>query len=83
MPNIAVATKEKQLSLKHLQTELTRIDLIIGNAVQRWQLAGQDTTDQFRGLYISPEEAAALVKRPMGSSWGTGISLSSKEAQGF
>ncbi len=83
MPDIAVATKEKQLSLKHLQTELTRIDLIIGNAVQRWQLAGQDTTDQFRGLYISSEEAAALVKRPMGSSWGTGISLSSEETQVF
>lgn len=83
MPVAAAPFIEKELSLKHLQIELTRVDFLIANAVRRWQLAGQDTTDQFRGLYVSQEDAVALAKRPLGSSWGTGVSLSSDEAQSF
>ena len=83
MPGTEASLKEKQFSLTHLKIELARIDLLISNAVRLWQLAGQDTADQFRGLYISPDEAASLTKRSLGSSWGTGISLSSAESQQY
>jgi hypothetical protein len=83
MPIIAVSLNEGQFSLKHLQAELLRIDLLISSAVRRWQLAGQDPKDQFLGLYISPDEAAALANRPLGSNWGSNISLPTGEAQSF
>ncbi|MEM5776204.1 MAG: hypothetical protein AAGU05_14470, partial [Anaerolineaceae bacterium] len=56
--------------LAYLQAELARIDLLIRFEVQRWQAAGQNLGDQFRGLYITDEEAAALLDRPFASSWG-------------
>lgn len=82
-PIAVVPVVEKELSLRHLQFELLRIDLLINNAVRCWQLAGQDTKDPYRGLYISQDEAGVLAKRPLGSSWGSGVSLPPGEAQNF
>ena len=61
---------EIDLSFKHLLAELARIDLLLQRQIQRWQQAGQDPTDAFRGLYVSDQEAQALIARPVNSNWG-------------
>jgi len=74
---------ELEFSLQHLQAELARIDILIRRAVRRWQLAGQDTADTFRGLYVSDAEAAHLLQRPFGSNWGQITLLSEVEESTF
>src|SRR6185369_1226161 len=69
--------------LKHLQAEMARIDTLIRHAVRRWQHAGQDTADAFRGLYVSDEEVEQLVRRPFGSNWGQSSHLSEEEEHFF
>jgi SpoVK/Ycf46/Vps4 family AAA+-type ATPase len=67
------------LSLSYLQYELARIDVLIGFAVERWQQAGRDPKDAFRGLIITDEDAGDLLSLPFSSSWGigkTGVALS-------
>ncbi len=61
----------QDLSLLHLQAEMTRIDALIGLAIERWQQAGHDPTDAFRGLTISDEEAGRLLALPFGGNWGS------------
>jgi SpoVK/Ycf46/Vps4 family AAA+-type ATPase len=61
---------EIDLSLKHLLAELGRIDILLQRQIQHWQQAGQDPNDAFRGLYISDQEAHALMSRPVTSNWG-------------
>lgn len=61
---------EVSLNLEHLQAELNRIDQLIQRQVQRWQLAGRDSTDAFLGLHISDVEANNLLARPFATSWG-------------
>ena len=68
------------LSLAHVKAELARIDVLIERAVRRWQLAGQDPNDTFRGLRISDEEAVGLLGRPFGASWGATAALGEEEA---
>jgi AAA+ superfamily predicted ATPase len=71
------------LSLEHLQAELIRIDVLIHREVRRWQLAGQDQNDAFRGQYVSDAEATALLQRPFAVSWGQTVTLASKEQQAY
>ncbi|HEY88765.1 MAG TPA: ATP-binding protein [Thermoflexia bacterium] len=71
------------LSLQHLLAELRRIDILVQREVRRWQLAGQDPHDDFRGLYLSDTDAQALLARPWGVSWGQTISLSTAETDAF
>jgi len=71
------------LSLEHLQAELIRVDLLMHREVRRWQLAGQDPTDSFRGQYISDAEADALLQRPFATSWGQTVTLQPKEQQAY
>jgi hypothetical protein len=71
------------LSLVHVQAELARIDARVQREIRRWQLAGQDTSDEFRGLKISDAEAQALAERPFATSWGQSAVLSSDETQRF
>lgn len=71
------------LSLRHLQAELARIDILIHREVRRWQLAGQDPTDVFRGMYVSDAQADALLTRPFGASWGQTVTLGPGQAQAF
>ena len=61
------------LSMQYLQTELARIDILIHREIRRWQLAGQNMEDNFRGLYVSDTDANALLKRPFASSWGQSV----------
>jgi hypothetical protein len=75
------ATRIADTSLDHLQAELARLDILIQRAVRCWQLAGQNLTDAFRGLYVSDAEADQLLQRPLASSWGETISLPEAEEQ--
>lgn len=67
------------LDQQYLQAELTRIDLCIQREARRWQLAGQDPTDAFRGLKITDEEANGLLRRPLGVSWGQTVNMPANE----
>lgn len=67
------------LSLEHLQVELGRIDLLVRQEVRRWQLAGQDPNDNFRGLYMTDEQVNATLNRPFGTNWGHTIELSAED----
>jgi AAA+ superfamily predicted ATPase len=71
------------LSVQHLQAELERVDVLIRREVRRWQLAGQDPSDDFRGLYLSDAQAERLLDRPFGTSWGQTVVLEPKEEQAF
>ncbi len=70
-------------SLQHLQAELARIDVLIRREVWRWQLAGQDPHDGFRGLHISAAEAEMLLQRPFAASWGQSAEGDPEEEQIF
>jgi len=77
------ASQETQLNLQHLQAELARIDALIRHQVRRWQRAGQDPSDAFRGLYVSDAQADGLLARPFGSHWGQAAILTAQEIQAF
>jgi hypothetical protein len=70
-------------SLHHLQAELARIDVLIRREVWRWQLAGQDVGEPFRGLHVSAAEAEELSWRPLGTSWGQLVDLDPEEERVF
>jgi hypothetical protein len=74
---------ETEISLGHLYAELARIDVLVSFQVRRWQLAGQDLGDRFRGLHLSAETAEALIRRPFGANWGDMIALDEAEQQAF
>ena len=69
------------LSQKQLFAELNRIDLLVQQAVRRWQLAGQDPDDRLRGLRIKAAEAAALAAQPLGGNWGQMAEIDAQEAE--
>jgi hypothetical protein len=71
------------LSLQHLEAALARVDVLLRRAVRRWQLAGQDPADAFRGLYVSDAQTDALLARPLGTNWGYGATLSAAETAAF
>src|SRR5260221_5066840 len=75
-------TAPTDLSLDHLQAELARLDVRIQREVRRWQLAGQDPTDTFRGLKVTDEEVQGLLARPFGTSWGQSVDLAD-EAEAY
>jgi hypothetical protein len=75
--------REPDLSIRHLEAELARIDARIRRAVHCWQLAGQDPGDAFRGLYVSDAEAETLLERPIGTNWGYTVAPKSREARAF
>ena len=66
-------------SLQHTLAELARIDVLLRRQVRRWQAAGQNASDPFRGLYISDGEADALAARPLGAGWEWPASLDPEE----
>jgi AAA+ superfamily predicted ATPase len=62
---------------------MARIDVLVHREVRRWQLAGQDPSDAFRGLHVSDAEAAVLLERPFAMSWGQTVALKPNEATAF
>ncbi len=79
----SIAATGVDLNLRHLQAELARIDTLLRREVRRWQLAGQDPSESFRGLYISDAQADALLARPFAGSWGQTVALPPEEEQAF
>jgi Winged helix domain, variant/ATPase family associated with various cellular activities (AAA) len=79
----AAVPAEVEANLRYLKAELARIDVRIRRQVRRWQLAGQDPADSFRGLHLSDAEAGLLSERPFGVSWGQTTTLPSHEAESF
>ncbi|MCB9076743.1 MAG: ATP-binding protein [Anaerolineaceae bacterium] len=77
------AFDEASFSLSYLQAELARVDILIQREVRRWQSAGQDPYDDYRGMYVSDAEVAALLKRPFATSWGQTVELTADEAELF
>ena len=77
------STESSDLNLRYLQAELARLDVLIRREVRRWQLAGQDANDAFRGLHISDEEAWQLAYRPFAVSWGQTASLPPEDEAAF
>jgi hypothetical protein len=71
------------LNQRHLQAELALLDVRLRRATRRWQLAGQDPTDAFRGLKTSDTEAIALLARPLAANWGASVPLDPEEAAAF
>ncbi len=71
----------QSLNVKHLHLHFVKLDLLIRSAVRRWQLAGQDFSEKFRGLFISDQTAQDLLDRPIGGNWGTGVLLPEDEQQ--
>jgi len=69
LPSRAPAS-EAELSLAHVRVALTRIDLVVRAAVLRWQQAGRDPNDAFRGLVVSDGDAVAIAALPLTSGWG-------------
>jgi len=67
------------LERKYLQTVLSWLDARLEQDIRRWQLAGQDPADRFRGLYISDSEALSLAQRGAGTNWGSTVSLPDDE----
>ncbi len=77
-----MTSADEDLSLAHLQAELARLDVRIQREVRRWQLAGQDPTDTFRGLKVTDQEVDGLLARPFGASWGQTVDLA-EEAEAY
>ena len=65
----------------YLQAALSWLDARLEQDIQRWQLAGQDPNDRFRGLHTSDTQALNLVQRGVGTQWGSGISLPAEEEE--
>jgi hypothetical protein len=80
---LPAAGTRSDLSLRHLQAELARIDVLVRYEVRRWQVAGQDPADAFRGLHVSQAEAAAVANRSSGASWGQTVALAPEEHKAF
>jgi len=70
-------------NLQFLQLELARIDSYIRREVRRWQLAGEDPNNPFRGFAISNENIERILTRPFGTSWGQTVTLSAEEENSF
>jgi hypothetical protein len=74
-------TAPAKLEIQYLQAVLAWLDARLEAEVRRWQIAGQNPADRFRGLYVSDSEALELTRRGVGSHWGTGISLPEEETR--
>lgn len=70
-------------NLRVLQAGLTRVDCLVRREVRRWQLAGQDMDDLYRGLVLSDAQANDLLARPPFLSWGQTVHLPGEEQQAW
>ena len=83
MPTSKSPSFEAEINDQYIQSELTRVDLLVVREVQRWQSAGQDQNDDFRGLTISDQDAEEIASQPLGGNWGQNGRLSEAEEMSF
>ncbi|MGD8738022.1 MAG: hypothetical protein PVJ85_14845, partial [Anaerolineae bacterium] len=69
------------LEIAYLQAEMACIDVLLQRQVLRWQRAGQDPADAFRGLHATGADMTGLLARPLGSHWGQMVELDGAEEQ--
>ena len=79
----SIQGKGVDFHITYLHLELLRIDLLIRKAVYRWQKAGQEVGEKFRGLYINEQIIRDLLQLPLGGNWGTGMELSTADETDF
>jgi hypothetical protein len=72
-----------EMDIWHLKAELARIDILIRREVRRWQMAGQNPDDAFRGLVVSDVDAEQLAQMPLGGNWGQLVDLPEEEEAAF
>ena len=72
-----------EMDIWHLKAELARIDILIRREVRRWQMAGQNPDDAFRGLVVSDVDAEQLAQMPLGGNWGQLVDLPEEEETAF
>ncbi len=58
------------LAITHLQVEMARIEILVHHQVKRWQAAGQNIQDPFRGLHINDQEINGILKQTFAGNWG-------------
>jgi hypothetical protein len=68
---------------EYLKTSLAWLDVLLEREVRRWQLAGQDPADRFRGLRVTEVEVQGLLALGPGARWGSAVLLSAEEAAQF
>jgi len=73
----------EEMQREYLKAVLSWLDAHLEREVYRWQLAGRDPSDRFRGLHISDSEILALSHRSAGEHWGSGIALPDSDAHRF
>ncbi|MCG2783883.1 MAG: ATP-binding protein [Anaerolineae bacterium] len=56
-------TQTSDLQRHYLHTVLSWLDTRLEQEVRRWQAAGENPADRFRGLYITNDQALALAAR--------------------
>jgi ATP-dependent 26S proteasome regulatory subunit len=64
------ATYTDEFNLAYLEFELHWVNLVVQKCVAKWELAGQDPRDPFRGLRIDPSEAGVIASQPPCGNWG-------------
>ena len=74
---------EKSINTRFLHMQLIRIDLMIRKSVRCWELAGQDFSEKFRGLFITEKNIQDLLNRPIGGNWGVEVILPAQEDEQF
>ena len=74
---------DKNNHLDVLQAELARLDVLLKREIRKWQRAGQDPQDAFRGLYVSDHEVSELLDRPFATNWGNVADPDPEEAAIF
>ncbi len=74
---------ESRHQREYLSAVLKYLDTRLEREIHRWQSAGQNFDDRFRGLRINSEEALMLTKRAPGLNWGSTVVLPQEETLQF
>lgn len=82
-PNKSIQPPSSPLAITHLQIEMARIEILVHHQVKRWQAAGQDIQDPFRGLHIDDQEINGILKQSFAGNWAQVARLDEKEEKLF
>jgi SpoVK/Ycf46/Vps4 family AAA+-type ATPase len=72
-------TPAPDLHITHLQAEVARIDVLVRRQVVRWQRAGEDPAESFRGLHTSDARAATIAHQRALTGRAADVRLSDQE----
>jgi hypothetical protein len=72
-----------EIQREYLNAVLLWLNARLEYQINRWQLAGQDPADRFRGLRISDAEALSLARRSPATSWGSTVAAAEKDEKRY